>query len=472
MEINASLSASRFGSLLPFKSKITLLAFAWLILFTIVTFAQNIYTARGYWQETTKQTYRDIQEKKEKGMALSAEEFAYEKDYEAFLQTYFNRLSEEEKIRYQQMKGEWDRAQTPAVTATPVVPEEFEFRNRDRGLNYFYGAYYGTSLVVLAEVDNAAAVGIPLITGGLWLLGPALNPKKYDGITQSTIRASNTGKILGLGYGASLGLALAANNDDSGKIIFLLSSVGSIGLGEAAFQIQKRKRTSDGQIEMMRHYGFLGPYVGVSIAAAAQADNANVVGLSLLAGGVSGLLIGNKVSKRYEYSRGDVDVVNSLALISTGIGFTIVAQALDNNSESSGLFLIPAATAVAGTLLAQRSVKNVHLTKKQGSAINLTATGAALIGFGVMAIAQADSPTAFVGVPSLLALIGHQAMFNKFKKENLVKNMQGETGRKKKYEFSMKLSPENYFVNKQMTGKENRNLAVANPMVRLSLRFR
>ncbi len=265
--MNASLSASRFVSLLPFKSKITLLAFAWMILFIAnATFAQNIYTARGYWQETNKQTYRDIKEKKEKGMALSAEEFAYEKDYEAFLQTYFNRLSEEEKIRYQQMKSEWDRELTPAVTAAPAVPEEFEFRNRDRGLNYFYGAYYGTSLVVLAEVDNAAAVGIPLITGGLWLLGPALNPKKYDGITQSTIRASNTGKALGLLYGASLGLTLlGGDNNAEGRQIFFLSSLSSIALGEAAFQIQKRKKISDGQIEMMRHYGFLGPYVGVSI---------------------------------------------------------------------------------------------------------------------------------------------------------------------------------------------------------------
>lgn len=74
------------------------------------------------------------------------------------------------------------------------------------------------------------------------MLGPAMNPKKYEGITRSTVRASNTGKILGLANGAFLGLAIAGSSSEVEKLILGLSSLGSIALGEVGFQLQKKTR--------------------------------------------------------------------------------------------------------------------------------------------------------------------------------------------------------------------------------------
>lgn len=443
--------------------------------------AQNIYTARGYWQESTKTSYLSIKEKKEKGLALSADEEAYVQDYESYLLTYYNRLSEEEKQVYQRNKEQWDRELALPLVA-PQAPQqqteqqtEFEWRGRDRAINAGYGIYYGISLVSILEADEAAAAGIPLITGGLWMLGPAFNAKKYEGITENTMRAANTGKILGLTNGLALGLAIGGDNENTGKLALGLSTIGSIALGEVAFQTQKKKNISGGKIEMMRHYGFVGHLVGGSILAATSTNNANLIGVGLLAGGIGGIMAGKKVANKYDYSRGDVDALSSLGVISTGLGFAVIINALENSSDPSGaIWLVPASTAVAGTLIGQRMVKNVHLTKKQGSTINLSSAGGGLFGMGVMLLIGSESPTAWVAVPSSVALLAHQIVFGRYKKENLLKNLQGENSRNRKFDFSMKLMPENYFVNKNTPARfiADPRLASSAPLVNMTLKFK
>jgi len=448
---------------------------------SIGALAQNLYTARGYWQESTKSSYLTIKEKKEEGQSLTADEEAYVQDYEAYLLTYYNRLTEEEKQTYQRMKDQWDRELAMPLVA-PVAPQqqqieqaEFEWRNRDRVANFFYGAYYGTSLVVITGMESAAAAGVPLITGGIWLLGPAMNPKKYEGITQTTVNASNAGKFLGVINGWALSLAVAGESSELDKIGLGISTIGSIALGEYGFQAQKKRNISAGNVAIIRHYGVLGPLVGASVLAATNTENANLIGVGLLAGSVAGIALGNKTYKKYDYSQGDVDAISSLSLISTGLGFAVVSDALINSSEpSNALLLIPAATAVAGTLLGQRSVKNLYLTKRQGSTINLSALGGALVGVGVLAIAEAESPIAWVGVPSVLALVMHQAVFTKYKKDNLANGLKGQNNKSKKVDFSMKLMPENYFVNKQMSARLSADprLPAASPLVNMTLKFK
>ena len=442
--------------------------------------AQNLYTARGYWQESAKQSYLTIREKKDKNQALSVDEEVYVQDYEAYLSRYFNRLSDEERQQYQRMKDQWDNELrsplvAPQAPAQQMEQPEFEWRGRDRAINAAYGIYYGASFASIVGLQDAAAAGIPLITGGLWMLGPAFNSKKYEGITESTMRAANTGKIIGLVNGLSLGIAIGGDGEDTGNLALGLSTIGSIALGEIAFHAQKRKNLSDGKIELMRHYGFVGPLVGGSILTATNTDNTNLVGLGLLAGGVSGVVVGNKMANKYDYTRGDVDALSSLSVISTGLGFAVIANALDNNANvSNSILLGPASAAIAGTLIGQRMVRNVRLTKKQGSTITLSSAGGALFGLGVMLIVSRDSPTAWIAVPSTTALLAHQIVFNRYKRENLLKSLKSDNSRTKKFDFSLKLMPENYFVNKNPSQRviADPRLAAASPLVSMKLIFK
>lgn len=446
-----------------------LVPFIFIILCTCQTLAQDLYSARGYWTEINKEAYQKILQKKRTGATLTDNEIAYVTDYEIYLENYFQRMSEDEKLKYNQMKAQWDQELTRP--AQPSDEYDFELRPRDRITNGIYGAYYGASIAAIGEFDETAAIGVPLIIAGLWQLGPVLNPKKYEGITRGTIRAGNTGKFLGLGYGLALGLAIGGDSENTGKIALGLSSVASISLGEAAFQIQKKKQVSEGHIEMMRHYGVLGPAVAILGVAATNTDNANLAGASLVAGGITGLIIGNSVAKKYDYTVGDTDIISSLTWISTGIGFTGAAEVIDDD-ENLGLLLIPAATAIAGTVLGQRSVKGVYLTKKQGSTINLSSGGAALIGLGITALLETESPAVFIGVPSALALIMHQSLFHSYKMKNLESNFKIGRGNKKFLQFSMRVTPEGYLANKRMSDRiyfTNNFPKLAEPIVRLKL---
>jgi len=442
-----------------------------LFLNIFTSYSQDLYTARGYWEETVKPVYLSITQKQTKGDSLTLNERAYLQDYQQYLSNYFQHLSGEEKQKYERLKPVWDRElEQPALSQEA---KQFEWRNRDRFATAFYGVWYGTSLVILTDIDNAAAAGIPLITGGLWLLGPAINPKKYENITQSTMRASNSGKLLGLGYGAALALALTGDSENTGDLAFALSTVGSIGLGEAGFQWQKRKSITAGNIELMRHYGFLGPWVGLTAFAASGTEDSNVIGLGLVGGGILGLTLGNKAYKKYNYTKGDVDMISSLTLISTGLSFAVIAQTLEESNNADGLFFVSGAAAIAGTLIGQRIAKGAILTDKQGSTIGLSVAGAALIGIGTMAIAETESSTLAIGVPSVLALITHQALFNKFKRKNLELGLQGNQNQKNNFRVSMNVNPGNYFLDKQTPvyeyGKSLQRLQ--NPLVNLRITF-
>jgi hypothetical protein len=425
--------------------------------------AQELYTARGFWQETKKETYRKIADRKLKGDSLAATELAYLEDYEKYLASYYERLSDEEKRKYQQQKSQWDLE----LTAPPTNTKDFELRTRDRLINGVYGAYYGISIVVGTEASGPAAVGIIPLTAGLWQLGPVINKKKYEGINASTIRAGNSGRLIGLLNGAFLGLALAGDSDNSGNTALLFSTAGSIALGEIAFQTQKRKNLSEGHIEMMRHYGFLAPGVTAFALASSNVDDGHAIGAGLFASGITGLVIGNHVARKYNYTQGDIESISSLTLITGALGVAIVAEAID--SENSGLFLLPAATAIAGTAFGQKAVRGIYLSKAQGNIVSVASGGAALVGLGLMVVVEAESSLLYLGVPAAMALIAHQAMFHSYKKKNLSEIKLGQLN--KRVQFSMRVTPENYFANKRAGEKIVQTGHLASPIVKLRLKF-
>lgn len=431
--------------------------------------AQELYTAKGYWKELMQDTYQEILNKGAKGGIITIDESVYLDDYEAYLETYFSRLSDEEKVEFARMQEQWGKETENTTQANQL---DFTLRAKDRLVNGIYGAYYGASIVAIAEVEGGGlAIGLPLIMAGVWQLGPVINRQKYEGISIATIRAGNSGKLLGVGYGAALGLAISGNSEDTYKWVLGLSSISSIALGEIAFQTQKKRNLTEGHVDVMRHYGFLGPIVSGLGALAINTENSNLIGASLLAGGVAGLFIGKGVASRYDYTAGDVDVISSLTLITGGLGATVAVDAVDSDA-STGLLLIPAATAIAGTIFGQSSVHGVHVTKRQGSTIRLSSGGAALIGLGIVALTESDSPALYVGVASGLGLVMHQVLFQSYKKKNFENNFKSKKVEIGRVQFSMNVSPENYLVHKNMSEKRfMANPDLTYPIVNFKLAF-
>lgn len=440
--------------------------------------AQDIYTARGYWEEANKATYKNLKEKKQRGEILTVNENLYLGTYDDFLLKYYQQMPQEEQEKYERMKLRWDAAATQLNDSAKQFflasqKRAFKWSTNDRFYNGVYGMYYGVTLIVIGNLDNELSAGVPLITAGLWQLGPVLNPKKYEGIDQSTMRAAGGGKILGLGYGLALGFAIGGN--DNTNLTLGLSTLGSIGLGEAAFQMQKRRKYSEGYVELMRHYGFLGPAVGLLTVIATDNDNANIAGASALVGGIGGLYLANRAAKKYDYTIGDVYAVRSLTWIYAGMGFALAGQLAEGGDRNRELFLLPAATAVTGTILGQHIVKGVNLSVRQGANLNLAAGGAALIGLGVVTSLKAESVGAVVGVPSVLALIAHHLVFHKYKINNAQKKNELTGLSKYSPRLSLRVTPENYFVNQKQSPDRpiitNGRPVISNPIITMNFTF-
>jgi hypothetical protein len=448
------------------------LMFSAFISLSLSSLCQELYSAHGYWEESTKPSYLSIKKKDQVGDSLTTSQKLYLNDYETYLATYYSRMSDDEKGKYEAMKDKWQRQSSPVAQLQESNP--YEGRKKNRFGSVLYGVYYGISLVKIAGVQGPAQVSVPLITGGLMLLGPVIRNRRYDNVTPNTIRLRNTGRLLGLGYGAALGLALTANSDNNVKWVLGLSSLGSIGLSEYAFHLQEKKNFSLGHIDLMRHYSFLTSWATLSVLFAANTDNAHLTGAALLVGGVSGLFIGNSVAKKYDYTRGDVDAISSLSIISTGLGFTGVIQALDNNNDQAGLILLPSAASIAGTIWGQRTVRGAHLSDKQGTVINFSTSGAALIGLGITALTETKSPTAYVGIPSALALLTHQLLLHKFKMKNLEQTFQGSARKKFKTKVALQVSPENYLMGRMITNEKSiqqSTIRMQNPLATLKISF-
>jgi hypothetical protein len=459
------------------QSNFKLLSISLLLLMVLNTTvsAQGVYTARGYWEESNKPTYKQIKLKQVVGDTLTTDEEAYLNDFEVFLANYYEKMSSEERAKYERMRFQWDRELTNQKQEIKSQPDEFEWRGVDRALSIGYGLYYGASLVSLLEIDNAGVAGIPLVMGGLWAMGPIINPKKYENINRSVVRASNAGKFLGLIYGGSLGLIAAggSNSSNEGKAAFIMSSVGSITLGEVAFQLQKKRNYSDGHIEIMRHHGVLGAYTGLSIIAAAQAETGRPYGIGALLGSGAGLAIGNIASRNYAYTRGDGRYATNMSSVGIGIGFAISSQIAMNNDAEAGLFLIPAGLGILGTIVGQKNTQGVYLTNRQGSTINYASGGAALLGLGVSAIFEAESPAVVFGLASGFALATQEILFAKYKNENMNLEL-SRTNKEKGINYSLNFRPENYILNQKLQAGANifsNYSLLSNPIVNFNLKF-
>jgi len=369
-------------------------------------------------------------------------------DYQKFLDAYYEKLSPDEKLKYFKMVDIWRRESF--LNKMKPSADPFERPGRFRFATALYGLYYGIAASVLLDLEDEAAVAVPLMTSGLWLMGPVINPRKYEGVTSNTLRLVNTGRFLGLLYGGSLGLALGGDEDNAEDVILASSSLMSIGLGEAAFAIQKDRNFSAGQIDLMRHYSFLSGWTALALTVALSDQDERTVGASVLAGGVSGLFIGHGIGTRYDYTRGDVDAIGSLSTISAGLGFAAVYERLDETEDSDLLILIPAVASIAGSVAALRSVQGAYLTDRQGTTINLATSGAALVGLGISLLLETESPLVFIGLTSALAFIMHQKLFYQYKWQNINSSPRGRRSYKKPFQASLQLKPENYFMGTRM----------------------
>lgn len=284
------------------------------------------------------------------------------------------------------------------------------------------GLFYGIAADVIFEIDGAAAVGLPVITAGASVIVPLLSNSSKT-ITSNQLLLTGHGKTLGWAHGFALGLLINGNDafDTNGKtkLTVGLGALTSIGLGAVGNHLGKTKDWSEGRVALYRHYGWVMPFTGLSIAASFS-DDARVFGGADLLFGAGGYLLADQVNKWNEFTRGDVRATQALTALNGALGYCIfIDSQIDNEAGFNRIgWLIPAAGVLGGTAAGHLWLKDAKFTPQQGMTTIYAATGGALIGAGISLIINSDDFTTNYIIPYATGMATYTFAVLKLKKSN------------------------------------------------------
>jgi len=310
---------------------------------------------------------------------------------------------------------------------------------------YLYDHYDVLQVDFIARYENLAEdfleIGRQLHLGDGEL--PVINPSKYENMTYNSVMLNRHGKFFGLIDGALLGVTLfGAESENAGKGVLVLSIAGSIALGEIGFQLGKKVDWTQGRIAGYTHFAAVTPLVTAGIYASFinvdDTFNERVFSGLILASGAAGYLLGNKLWKKYNYTRGDMLTTSSFSLLSALLGFGLVGEIETGDGQKE--ILIPTILFLGGSIGSHSILSGRNLSARNGWRVNYVAGAGALVGLGTALAIQSENVSTYLLLPAVGGFIGWGAMLSSVSKNSRL----DESIRNS---FSYDLSPENYIYN-------------------------
>ena len=445
--------------------KRTLLILIGSLIFSFTNVLAQQYTASGYWKMEHDPVYLKLLERQSAGENLSSEEQNTLIDYKTKLIEYFDKMSDDEKSVYYKNRSTWtaqpslvDKA--PAPSGTDVFSGERSMYTQYLVTSGLFGALYGGAAIAILGMDSPGAAGIPLLTAGASVLVPVLTLKdKY--VSYNSLALSMHGKAVGAMQGLALGVLITGDNVEDGKLLLAMGTGASIGLGRLGFSLGKNKPWTEGQVALYNYYGFLMPLEGLALNLAFEIENPRLWGLTSLVFGAGGYWIGDMISKKTDFTRGDITSTGTLALLNAGLGFAIMADVESRNYDAqTGIIMIPALGALGGSLVGHLIHSNTRLTYQQGRNVALASTAGAAMGAGITAIFTPETATPYYIASYITGMTTYGLIVGMYKRDNIT----ASTDNDKKSRWNVNLMPQNILLNKRIVP-----YAIANPGKRINL---
>jgi hypothetical protein len=405
------------------------------------------FTANQYWMMEHDSTYLSLLNRQISGELLSEYDQARLEEFKTKLTTYFNQMPDEEKAVYFKNRSAWSK--NPSTVFQ--VDEQVFAGERSTFTKYVaasggYGFMYGAAGVYILGIESEAAIGLPLLTGGISTLLPLFTIKDKM-VTTNSLLLSLHGKAIGAFQGAMLGVAIVGNensDENLGKIIAGLATVSSITLGHVGFSMGKNSKWTPGRITFYTHYGWLIPLESMALVGSFGVEDARIYGISSLLGGAAGYLLAKGVVDRNNYTRGDVFSIQTFTWLNGLLGFAILADLEDPVPAS---VLIPASTAMAGTLAGQLWMRNAKLTGQQGRNVILATSAGSIVGLGISAMISTDEYSAInYLVPYISGLISYSVIAQSYKRKNNSREFASDKGTGWKFN----IMPQNIIINNRL----------------------
>jgi hypothetical protein len=421
-----------------------------LILFSNTEMFGQEYSAINYWKMERDPEYARLLKKQTAGELLSTEEQTYMFEQKAKLANYFEKLSDGEKSVYYQNRKMW--SENPESLGKTVNPQEAEVYSGERSMysqylisSGLFGFMYGLSTAAIFEMDEAGAAALPLLAAGASALAPVLTIKDRN-VSYNSLALSLHGKSVGAMQGAAFSFLLSGNNLEEGKLVLGLSTLSSIVLGRVGYNLGRDKDWSRGKVALYSHYGLMMPFEGMALAMAFESEDARVYGGASLLFGAGGYLMADRISRKYDYTLGDVRATTTLSSLNTFLGFFIMSDISEYNGSAPSIVLLPAAGALGGTLLGHVWLKDAKLTNQQGRNVALATTGGSVMGLGLMALFTPESITPYYITGYLAGISMYAVMVEKYKKANRMSLSNNDE--EKRWDISF--MPQNILVNRQI----------------------
>lgn len=435
--------------------------------FTLDSYSQELaepYSARAYWLEHNNPRYQQLLFKVNKEQNLSEAEKQWLKDYEQYLDQYFSKLSDQEKSYYRQFKTQWDEAYGKktggeesdmlAEKAPGVIPPKRFLLN-----NGIYGFGYGLAIDGIFMFEGTGAFALPFVTSGISMLMPVINKSRYENLTYSTIMLSSHGKFVGILHGAAISFAAFGDSPETAEILIPMMAM-SIGLGEIGFNMSRKYQWSEGRVATYEYYGILGPFLASTALIASHAEHARPYGIAIPVSAIAGYVIADKVYKKYQFTRGDMLAASGFSLLSIGAGLGMVPLRHEED------LLAPMLAVAAGTIINHAILSRKHLTVRQGWNVNYLAGAGAIIGMGAAVLTKSQPQNVYFLLPASGGFIG---WFSSLHAQTKIPR--GSTGITcpRRTTCSFQFTPENYFLQKQLSGMNSLKYATGLPLVKFSL---
>lgn len=334
------------------------------------------------------------------------------------------------------------------------------------------GLFYGLAFDDIAGIDGAPAAGVAVISTGTSILIPVLSNSAKT-ITPNSMILSNHGKLIGWVHGFALATLIGGENawNETNKNLTLSMGIASsIGLGILGNSLGKSMSWTDGQVALYRHYGWVMPLTGISIAASFS-DSPRLYGASVITFGAVGYLLADRVYHYYPYTRGDVRATQVLTVFNGGLGFGILADKEDRGSSSQADILFPAIGVITGTVIGHLWTKDANLSPKQGLQTAYAATGGSILGLGIALLTNSQKITPYYVIPYITGMGTYAFILERMKKINKTEGFLQED---KKTNWQFAFMPQNLYLNSRISNGgllKNGRIIGMQPFFAASLKF-
>lgn len=277
--------------------------------------------------------------------------------------------------------------------------------------------YYGTAISEILDLENYATTS--LLTAGAGFFVPYALTKNIE-FTMGEATLAVYGQTRGMLHGAMLPLLFDSNTEY--RVALGLGLAASIGETMLGYRWAKKNKFSEGQAFATGIYSDFGMAIalGATHALGLYEYNdyeANVAALSTLAGAAGGFWLGNKLAKKDYYTSGDGIVLGGAGFLGAFLPMSLMSVAEPENPR--WYTLAGTLGAVGGLMIGDYIVKKYDFSIRQGIYIYLSETAGALVGMGVgYALGSAsDNPSTMAVLTGLGALAGFSFMARNYMKD-------------------------------------------------------